>query len=152
VQSTGDVILFSPLPVDACRRRVEDAILVPHASLIAGRVRSHGIEIWRRQSSFRFFQPTLVLRLCAADERTRLETRMSVEASAFYGMLAYVVVVATSALVSAMGWLPIGLLAVVVESAIIFGLRHHGGRALPADGLFLRDQLGVLVHASEPVR
>jgi hypothetical protein len=152
VRSTGELILFSPLPVEACRRRIEDAILVPHASPIAGRVRSQRIELWRRQTSFRFFQPTLGLRLFPADERTRLETRMTVESSALYGIIAYLVLVATSALITGMGWLPIGIPLVLVEAAVIIGLRRHGGRSLPADGPFLRDQLGELVHAAEPVR
>lgn len=152
MSETQEVTLFSPLPVEACRRRIEDAILVPHASPIAGRSRSQRLELWRRQTSFRFFQPTLGLRLFPADERTRLETRMTVESSALYGIIAYLVLVATGALVTAMGWLPIGFPLVLVEAAIIIGLRHHGGRLLPVDGPFLRDQLGELVHAAEPVR
>jgi hypothetical protein len=152
VLRTEEVILFSPLPVEACRRRIEDAILAPHASPIAGRIRSRGIELWRREPSLRLVRPTLVLRLFAADERTRLETRMTIGTSGVFGLGAYLASLASTGTLAALGWMTIALILLAIALAIRTVVHRYGGRALSVDAPYLRDQLGELVHAVEPAR
>ncbi len=94
----------------------------------------------------------MVMHLFKADERTRLETRMTVSSSGFYVPLAYAVAIGLSALIAAFGWVPLGIALTPFEALIRVGLRRRGGRSLPEDGAFLREQLGAIVHAAEPVR
>jgi hypothetical protein len=152
VSSSQAVILFSPLPVGACRSRLEDASLPARDSSIAGRVSRRGVELWRRHSIWRFFQPTLAVQCFEADERTRLETEMRVSKSGFSVPLAYVLGTFLSLVIAAVGSIPIAFFILGAETAVVGALRGRASRNLSTDGPFLRAQLGRLVHATEPAR
>ena len=150
--SSQQVILFSPLPVGACRRRLQDASLPTRDSSIAGRVSRRGVELWRRQSLWRLFQPTLDVQCFQADNRTRLETEMRVSPSGMSTPVGYAGSIFVSSIVGAMGWIPIGLALVSGHTAVLIVLRARARRGLVTDGPFLREQLTHLVHAAEPAR
>ena len=141
-----EVILFSPLPVEACRSRLGDATLPTHDSRVAGRVRGRTVELWRRQSVLRLFQPTLAIRLFEAGERTRLETQVRITDSGLYSLLTFAATMFVVASVS----ITIALTLVVLAAPILAILRFRKGRSARIDGPFLREQLEHLVHATAP--